>query len=196
MTRKDLTLLDRNRRIVEMIHQGVSYQKVGEHFGISKQRCSQILQESQEEVPDDARREGQLAMLEHVIAENMRRLTEPPPPAMTARGIVFMPLVDDSGSPVFGSKGQPLQDFDKPVPDERFHLEVQDRVMKGIELAAKLGGWARLKARQVDQSQEQADFLAYLQQIADENDQLKKRVEILSRGVIEAEVIPEPPGIV
>jgi hypothetical protein len=191
--RKDVALADRNRQIAELIRQGVSYQAIGDKFGISKQRVAQLNQESQEEVPDDARREGQLALLEHVISENMRKLREPPPATVNARGVVYEKLRDDSGRPVFGSKGQPLDDFTRPIPDARYHLEVQDRVFKGIELAAKLGGWARLKARTVDQDEEMKQFLSELERTYSENEELRKKVAALSRNIIEAEVIHDDP---
>jgi hypothetical protein len=185
--------MQRNQEIISMIRQGIPYQQIADAKGISKQRVSQINQEYQEVVTDDAYRELQRTRLEYIQDELFKEFTEPVI-LVNARGPVYELIkVNTPDGPKM------VQDFDKPVYDRRLKLEIIDRIIKTDERIAKLFGLERGKQRDRDQSAEQQEFLAYVQQLMDEGDQLRKRNEELARQVamlnqpqvIEAEVIHE-----
>lgn len=181
---KDIALIQRNQQILDDIRQGIPYQVIADKWGLSKQRIAQINQESQETVTDDAYRELQRTRLEYIQDELFRDFKEPAQ-LVNARGPVYEMIRVNTAD---GMKTVP--DLDRPVYDRRLKIEIAGAITKIDERLAKLFGLERGKQRERDQSSEQIEFLNYLQQIADENEELKKRVAILSRDVIEGEAIP------
>jgi hypothetical protein len=160
-----------------MIREGHSYQVVADTFGVSKQRISQINSEYQEQISDDSYRDMDRTRLEKLDEDLFKRFIGPDEPLVSARGLVYE--ID----PATG------QNFSKPVPDIRLKIELALAWTKIQERKAKLYGLDRNRQRERDQSGEMQEFLSYMTQLTDENDKLKKQVEILSRNVIEAEVV-------
>jgi len=169
---------------MEMVRQGIPYHVIGDKFGISKQRCSQIIQEYQEPVSDDSYRELQRTKLEFIQDELFKIFTEKTI-QVNARGPVYMRKLVSTADGL-----KEVNDLDQPVEDKRLRVEVAGQLVKLDERLSKLTGTDRLKARSVDQDREMQEFLGELERTYGENEALRKRVEMLSRGVIEAEVIP------
>lgn len=191
---KDVSLVSRNRDILADVRSGMSYQATGDKWGLSKQRIAQLVQESQESVSDDGWRSLDFTRLDDLGENLLGKFYGPDAPLVSARGVVYETLLDADGSPVYTQSGNPKQDLSRPVPDTRLKIELALAYTKIQERKAKLTGTDRLKARAVDQSREQEEFLAYVQGLADQNDALRKQVDMLSRDVIEAEIIPEDPS--
>ena len=182
---KDIALIQRNQQILSDIRQGIPYQAIADKWGLSKQRIAQINQESQETVTDDAYRELQRTRLEYIQDELFRDFAEPAI-LVNARGPVYELIqVKTADGPKM------IQDFTRPVYDRRLKIEIAGAITKIDERLAKLFGLERGKQRERDQSGEQAEFLAYIDGMAQENADLRKQVEVLSGRITEAEVIPE-----
>lgn len=184
-----MTLVSRDQDIVKMASEGYSYAVIGETFGITKQRVGQVVQASREDVSDDAYRETDLAQLEYIESELFAKFRQPPPVLVNARGLVYEMVRVNTPD---GSRL--IQDESRPVPDERYTLDLVDRILRVKERKARAMGTDRLRSRDKDQSDELAEFLSWAQGKAAEAAALaaenaKLRAQLDPHPVLEAEVI-------
>jgi Sigma-70, region 4 len=187
--KKDVALVDRNRQIVRMIQEGYTTQEVADHWGITKQRVSQINQECAEEVSDDGYREIMRTRLEgylDVVTVTIRN----PGYVISAGGSVVCEL---SGE--LDSRGKPIPDPTRPLINRETQLKaVQMGVMINGQIA-KTHGLDRKGGRNQDQSAETAAFLADVEGIYRDNQALNAQLEALraqlDRPVLDAEIVDE-----
>lgn len=178
---KDLTLVSRDRQIVEMAAQGYTYQVIADTVGgITRQRVAQIVQEYRETINDDATREQLAMQMDGAIDILWGILRGPGKLAITPGGSIVYQK-DENGK----------IDFSQPVYDPYAKTDVINTLIKALERQSRFRGIDRAKQKSLDQSQEMGEILAEVERIYSENAELRRKIEQMNYGVIEAEVVEE-----
>jgi hypothetical protein len=181
---KDVTLISRDRQIIAMKREGRSYSEISETFGITKARISQIVAREYEDVTDDSYREamrldleGKAAVLNQLIAGPGRQMVSP-------GGKIICNYVGD---------GTDAIDYSNPVYDPYVKVDAIRTYVMLQERIARMHAIDRPKAQQRDESAEFAQAMTYVEQLADENKELRKELEASREpsDVVEAEVVTE-----
>lgn len=183
---KDLALVERNQEIVAMISAGSSLADVAGKFGISRQRCSQIAQEYQEVISDDARRDILLTQMEGDL-DILTGIIKNPGYVVTPGGMIVCEYYDDGR---VDHRGKPVPDPSRPLIDKGLQVKGIEVATRLRERISKMYGIDRVRQRERDQSQEMDEFVAYVEKMSSENAELKAQVEKLSQSIPEAEVVP------
>lgn len=169
-----------------MLHQGQSTQAVADNFGITKQRVSQINQEYQETVGDDAYRDLQRTALEGLLGVVTDTIKNPGFVVSPGGRVVCEPYADGRTD----RNGMPLPDPSRPLLDKALRLKAVEVGVRVHERLARAYGLDRVRQKEQDQSAEMNEFLQYVETTTAENALLRAQLAKLS-PVIEAEVIED-----
>jgi len=179
---KDVTLISRDKQIVAMKREGRSYAEISETFGITKARISQIISREYEDVSDDSYREAMRLDLEGKLAELNKLIASPGKVMVSPGGRIICHYVGD---------GTDAIDYSRPVYDEFVKVDAIRTYFQGAERLARLHALDRPKAKERDETKEFTAAMAYVEQLAEENKELRKEIEAAREptDVVEAEVI-------
>jgi Homeodomain-like domain len=181
---KSTELADRNQRIVEMIAEGYSGQVIADNFGITRQRVSQIVQEHQEAVTDDAYRDVMRTQAEGVLDE-LFRIFRGPGKRMVSPGGKIICENNPDGTP----------DFSRPVYDEYAKVDVANAIIKLQERLGRSYGLDRVRQRERDQSEEMGEFMTWVAELDAQNKALKAQLansaETSPPEILQAEIVEE-----
>lgn len=153
--------MTRNARIIEMAAAGHPLADIGETFGITKSRVSQIITEHYEEINDDASRDWSRAILENYL-QTIQKLVDGP-------GKRF---VSPSGRPVYELNEDGTFDFGRPLYDEYEKKGLIDAGVKVIDRLSRLYALDKPKIKEKDESPEFEQAMQYVRQLASEKKEL------------------------
>lgn len=166
-----------------------SYAEIGEKYGVSKARISQILQRYYEELPDDGSRDIQRAKLEK-LQEEMFAIALGPGKPMVSPGGKQVFQTDEDGNILYG----------KPLYDQELKIKGALAAVTISERLAKSNAWDKRKPTEKDESSEYANAMEYVESLAKQNRELESQKEILAakladhednQDVVEAEIIED-----
>jgi hypothetical protein len=170
-----------------MVAAGYSGQVVAENFGITRQRVSQICQEFQDSVNDDAYRDLMRTQAEGVLEDLFKIFRGPGRRVTTPRGPAYEMVPNPE-------TGKLEQDFSRPLYDEYEKVKVADTIVKIMERIGKSYGIDRIKQRERDQSGEMSEFMTWIAELDAQNKALRAQLAASAdhREILTAEVVEEP----
>lgn len=177
---RDLSLVSRDQQIVTMKREGRPYSEIAEHFGISKARVSQIVSRVYEDVTDDSYREGMRLDIEGKLQVLNKLITGPGKPMVTPGGKIVCAYKDDGSGDL---------DYDKPLYDEFVKVDAIKTYLSALERLARQHATDRPKARDRDESQELAQAMKWVEQVAEDNKRLQKELERYQGDIVEGEIV-------
>ena len=187
---KDLSLADRNKRIMQYVADGRPYSWIAEQEGVSKQRVGQIVLSYYDGITSDENRAGMDTILDRLIQELMMDATGPGKRVMTAKGPAYE--LDEYGEP----------DYTQPIFDTIPRRESAETVLKALDRRAKMRGLDPWRALDKEDNPEVDQYIAWAQQIAaDSKRNLDKIAELEAKlaqyerpaiETVDAEIVSEP----
>lgn len=175
---KDVALQDRNLRIAQMVAEGYGLQAVADQFSITRARVSQIVSEYQSVLSDDGTRDVMIAQIDSYLEDTLHPIIRGPGTPLYSQG---------SGKLVLGLDGELIY-------DERIKIDAVNSALRAQERKAKLKALDRAKQKEKDESKEINEAMAYLQQLAQEKQELEARVAQYEQQLPELEIVPEDTG--
>ena len=153
-----------------MNHEGYTMQMIGDTFGLSKARISQILAEEETEVSPEGYRASLVAAGEIGLMELLKIIQAPVPPKISTTGrILYYPDrdVDPSGG---------VPDLDNPIPDISVKTDAIGKLTPMLMALSKLRGSDAVKEKKNDNEQLTADGVAYVQQVIAERNEAQQQI--------------------
>ena len=157
---KNAELIPRDMAICADAAAGVNKQEIATKYGVSLVRIYQIISERYEGLTEDGRRDLLVAHYEYLIEKNMKIVNNPPQKVTPSGKLVYEPLIDENGEIVRNSKGQAMDDFSRPIFDDRAVSEATKAIATAIDGIAKLGGLYQKAPRVKDETPEYDKMMA------------------------------------
>jgi len=189
-------LLKRDMVIREKIAQGVPRQQLADQYGITLARLSQINSEQYEGLTEDGRRDFLIAQHQFLVEKLYETVLNPPVKVNASGRLVYETLIDKDGEPVRNGKGNYVDDFSRPVRDDKAASEASKAIKGHMEELAKLQGLYQKAPKKRDEAGDLQEYMSYLQQQTEralrleaENENL--RAQLIHPRVIDAEIVQE-----
>lgn len=157
---KSIEMADRNARIIQMSNEGRTLAEIGAHFGLSRARISQIINEYDSEIGDDDYRAVMRVKLESFLNDTLEPLRHGPGKPLVANG-----------------NGQWIKDeFGNPVYDEFVKIDVINTEIRVIERLTKLYAIDKVRIKETADQSEMDRVVAFFEETLREKKELEERL--------------------
>lgn len=193
---KDLTLAERDRRIMQYVADGRPYSWIAEQENISKGRVGQIVLAHYDDIPPDGTRAWMRTILERCAQEMITDALGPGKRLITAKGPAYE--LDEYGEP----------DFTKPLFDTLARREVVDTIVKIFDRLSKNYGLDPWRVTDSEANPELDQYIQWAQQVALDSKKNQDRIaeleaklaqyerpaiDVQEAEIVEDQALPEDP---